>query len=44
MPAVLIETDFISNPEMEAVMRTPEWQEKMAEAIAIGAAGYLQRV
>lgn len=43
MAAVLIEMGFISNPSVEAEMLTEEWQDKMAEAIAIGATGYLSR-
>ena len=34
MPAVLVEVAFISNPEEEAALRTAEFRERIAEAIA----------
>ena len=36
MPAVLVEAGFISNPSEEALMKKPEFDEKVAEAICIG--------
>ncbi len=36
MPAVLVEAGFISNPDEEALMRTSEFDEKIAESICIG--------
>jgi len=35
-PAVLVELEFISNPEKEAMLKNPEYQQKYAEAIARG--------
>jgi N-acetylmuramoyl-L-alanine amidase CwlD len=40
MPATLIETAFISNPDDRALLQSPEWRQKMAEAIADGIADY----
>lgn len=40
MPAVLVETAFISNPEEEKLLADPEWQQLMAEAIANGICEY----
>lgn len=39
--AILTEIGFISNPEQEKVLNTPEYQKKYAEAIAIGILKYL---
>lgn len=33
MPSVLIETGFISNPKEEALLNSPEYQEKLAKSI-----------
>ena len=41
-PAVLVETGFISHPDTEASMRTPEWRTKMAESILSGIVEGLQ--
>lgn len=38
MPAVLVELAFISNPDEEALLRSPDFQEKAAEAIFQGLA------
>ncbi|WP_315785385.1 N-acetylmuramoyl-L-alanine amidase [Fischerella sp. JS2] len=43
VPAILIETGFIDNPEDAARLRTPEYQDKMAEAIAQGILKYLEK-
>lgn len=36
MPACLIETGFLSNPEESSLLSTPEYQEKIAQGIAEG--------
>lgn len=38
MPAILLETGFISNPDNEAMLRRPAFREKIAGAIARGVA------
>jgi N-acetylmuramoyl-L-alanine amidase len=35
-PATLVELEFISNPEREAMLKKPEYQQRYAEAIARG--------
>ena len=40
MPAVLVETTFISNPQEEALLRTAAFQEAAAQAIASGICKY----
>jgi N-acetylmuramoyl-L-alanine amidase len=40
VPSILVETAFISNPSEEARLRDPDWQRKMAEAIARGVQAY----
>jgi len=40
MPAVLIETAFISNPHDAALLRTPEFLQNMAQGIANGVKSY----
>lgn len=40
MPAVLIETAFISNEEEEAKLKNAAWQQEMAQAIAKGICAY----
>lgn len=40
MPAVLVETAFISNYDEEALLSDPEWQQGLAEAIARGISSY----
>jgi N-acetylmuramoyl-L-alanine amidase len=40
MPAVLIETGFISNPHDAALLRTPAFLQNMAQGIANGVAAY----
>ncbi len=42
IPAVLVETGFISNPQEEALLRSPAYQAKMANAISEGLLGYLK--
>lgn len=43
MPAVLVETGFISNPEEERMLRNPEYQQKIAAQLAGAVQGYFQR-
>lgn len=40
MPSVLAEIGFISNPHDEALMKRPEYRQKIAEALYKGIAGY----
>ena len=44
MPAVLIETAFISNPNEEKLLATAAFRQKAAEAIASGLADYFQQI
>lgn len=43
IPSVLIETAFISNPEEEKKLRTPAYQEKLADAIMKGIKEYFTK-
>jgi N-acetylmuramoyl-L-alanine amidase CwlD len=36
MPASLIETAFVSNPDDRALLQSPQWRQEMAQAIADG--------
>jgi N-acetylmuramoyl-L-alanine amidase len=40
MPAILAEVSFLSNPEEEKRLKTPEHRQKIAEALYAGVAGY----
>ena len=40
MPAVLIETAFLSNPDDFSHLSSPDWRQKVAKAIADGIADY----
>jgi N-acetylmuramoyl-L-alanine amidase len=40
-PAILVEVDFVSNPEVEYKMGTSAWREKMAQDIVNGILSYL---
>lgn len=40
MPAALVETAFISNPDDRELLQSPQWRQKMAQAIADGIADY----
>ncbi|KKW68210.1 N-acetylmuramoyl-L-alanine amidase [Lampropedia cohaerens] len=42
-PSVLVETGFISNPQEEQLLRSARHQAKLADAIAAGVLGYLER-
>lgn len=43
IPSVLVETAFISNPDEEARLASPEYQEQVAEALATGIRRYFER-
>ncbi|MFN3375510.1 MAG: N-acetylmuramoyl-L-alanine amidase [Burkholderiaceae bacterium] len=43
IPSVLVETAFISNPEEEASLRSPEYQEQIADALLRGIVRYFAR-
>lgn len=40
MPATLIETAFLTNPDDRVLMTDPHWQQQMAQAIADGIQDY----
>lgn len=40
MPASLVETAFISNPDDRALLESPQWRQQMAQAIADGIQDY----
>jgi N-acetylmuramoyl-L-alanine amidase len=44
MPAVLVETAFISNPKEEAKLRDPDFQVKVAAAITLGIQRFITAV
>lgn len=41
MPAILVETAFLSNPEEEKLLASKDYQDQVAEAIADGVQGFL---
>ena len=43
MPAVLVETAYISNPNDEKNLNTPAFRDKLAEAIASGIIKYIEQ-
>ncbi|HTX55596.1 MAG TPA: N-acetylmuramoyl-L-alanine amidase [Candidatus Acidoferrales bacterium] len=43
MPAVLIETAFLTNPYDYAKLASPDWRQRMAQAIADGIDGYARQ-
>ncbi|MGR4064863.1 MAG: N-acetylmuramoyl-L-alanine amidase [Vulcanimicrobiaceae bacterium] len=43
MPAVLVETAFLSNPDDYALLDSPSWRQKVAQAIADGIDRYAQQ-
>jgi N-acetylmuramoyl-L-alanine amidase len=43
IPSVLVETAFISNPEEETKLRSPEYQEQLADALVRGIERYFAR-
>ncbi|MCH5187493.1 MAG: N-acetylmuramoyl-L-alanine amidase [Oscillospiraceae bacterium] len=44
VPAVLVECGFLSNPEEEALLKTPEYQDKIVKAIADGITEYYRSI
>jgi N-acetylmuramoyl-L-alanine amidase len=40
IPSILIETGYITNPEEEANLRSPQFQQRMAAAVAAGVQSY----
>ena len=43
VPSILVETAFISNPEEEAKLRSPVYQEKLVEALTSGIQSYFAK-
>ena len=43
MPAVLVETAFISNPTEEALLNNPQFQQRLAQGIADGIANFFNQ-
>ena len=43
IPSILVETAFISNPEEEAKLRSPHYQEQLADALVRGIEGYFSK-
>ena len=43
MPAVLIETSFVSNEQEETWLRTGDYRDQLAEAIEIGLQSYIDK-
>lgn len=43
VPSILVETAFISNPEEEAKLRDPAYQDRLVEALATGIARYFAK-
>ena len=43
IPSILIETAFISNPDEERMLRSERYQQRFAEAIAVGVRKYFAR-
>ncbi len=43
IPSVLIECGFLSNPEEASLLKTPEYQKKVAEGIYLGINKYISR-
>jgi len=44
MPAVLVETAFITNPNEEKKLKTSSYQEKIAKAIADGVEEFMKNI
>ena len=44
IPSVLVETDYISNPSRERLLKSRRHQRKLAQAIANGSVAFLQRM
>ncbi|MDM4765149.1 N-acetylmuramoyl-L-alanine amidase [Pelomonas sp. SE-A7] len=43
IPSILVETAFISNPEEEAKLRSPDYRQQLVEALASGIAKYFAK-
>ena len=43
IPSVLIECGFLSNPQEEALLLTPEYRQRVAEAIAQGVLSWAEQ-
>ncbi len=43
VPAILVESGFMSNPEEDRLLNTPEYQQRVADGIADGVLIYLER-
>ena len=43
VPAILVESGFMSNAEEDRLLNTPEYQQKVAEGVADGVLTYLER-
>lgn len=43
VPSILVETAFISNPEEEAKLRDPDYQDELVKALATGIARYFAK-
>jgi N-acetylmuramoyl-L-alanine amidase len=43
MPSILVETAFISNPDEEALLRDPDYQQRLVEALATGIQRYFAK-
>ncbi|TDP74901.1 N-acetylmuramoyl-L-alanine amidase [Roseateles toxinivorans] len=43
VPSILVETAFISNPEEEAKLRDPEFQQQLVQALATGISRYFAK-
>ena len=43
IPSILVETAFISNPDEEAKLRDPDYQQQLVKAIASGIKRYFAR-
>lgn len=44
MPAVLVETGFISNPQEAILLMQPEYQDKLAWAIYLAVIKYVEQL
>ncbi|MCZ7599076.1 MAG: LysM peptidoglycan-binding domain-containing protein [Gammaproteobacteria bacterium] len=42
IPSIPVETGYITNPDEERLLRTPEYQERLADAIYRGVVSYLE--
>ena len=42
IPSILVETGYITNPDEERLLRTPEYQQRLADSIYRGVVSYLE--